>query len=427
VPFEKLLLNRKVNILSLIFNPLWFFIVSWFKGRKSFVENSFQNVLSGNISKKQKSKFQKTVETTLKASGITEMPGRPGAGKKALSEKEKVSKFVLTEIFPDPNPSTKIINEIDFKKRLEKAARRLIENEDYQQYNNKNVQAVMAEIEQFIQEDLVEDSYDGPLPSGLDFRGRRFTKKTYSPREIVEQPLVYSTIRDEIDHESNSYGSKELVEYYKNKSKFFSNENMEKKKYENEMKKKAREKEEKPSRSEQASKPVGEQKSAPAKTENRNPIDKKVSKKSFFDLFKKAESIPKIAQDAKTQAILQKMGNVSNRMNKESRERYIENKTYSSGQFFPVNGNDLEKYLGLSNGTLSIFMKKNQSEFMNNFSGVKVRNQIYYFPRVFLNSNKIAVIKYYEGLIDYEEKSSLPNQENISLAYDMVSAIKSMK
>jgi len=402
--FKKQLFKRKKDIVFLLINPFVYLFQSLLQGKRKFIESVFNSLLSlKNNDEKVIQYFNRGRSDTLQASGLSSNIKNP-----PQSAKNNIVSFVMGILFPDPAPSAKVINDIEYRSRLEKAARKLKYHEDFPQYNNKSNEAIIADIEQFVKKELIADVFEGNLPTGLDYKGRKFTRKTYSPKEIKDHTIVYNTIREELEHESLLYGSKDLVEYYKKKSRIYSEQNMEKVRYEEKLRREAEIK----------------NNSEKNTVETPKSSTKKILKNAIEMSSKESKSS---AMSKETSDLNNKLQNSSSKMTRYLNNLYIKERKFSGTALFPYNEKDIEKELNLSPGTLSIFLKQNTKLFTDHYIGIKAGNSMYYFPKAFFMSKKNEIVKYYSDLIKFEETLPLPNGEIITKAGDIISTIKYRK
>lgn len=419
--YNKKIYQRKKNLVFLIINPILYFLRSLFGFKKRFIENHF--TLERN---KRGSLYNSSMRDSFAASGIRATPaGReeseadPGED----PEKTKLKKIVLDYIFPDPAPSAKNINENDYKARIRKAARTLKESPEFDHYYQKNEDSIIADIEAFIKPELIEDVYNGTLPSGRDSKGNPFTRKTYAPKDIKDQPIIYNMIREELEHES-AYGTKDVVEYLKAKSRIYSEESMSKVREEEKLRKEAERKE----RTTRTKKKERTKSAAGATGKPAAPEPEKTSSKGLFGFGKKEPpSEEKKVDDKAKKEARQQLSKVAEAVSKNMTNIYTGPKNFSRSTAFPLTSGELEKKMKLKEGTFSIYASKNSQLLSENFVSVKAAGVSYFFPRKFFLSNKDQIASFYDAFVKHEEKLPIPNGDNLARAHDLAVAIKHKK
>ncbi len=427
--YKKKLFERKKNILFLILNPIMYFLKSFFGFRKTYIEDEFKREVT-----RKGSAFTKTMNKSLTGSGIR--PGKNGSETPSdpqSAEKKRVMDHVMNIIFPDPSPSSLTIDDLEYRERLNEAARQLHYNPEFPQYRDKSVEAIMGDIDASLRSELIEDFYEGPLPSGSTKNGRPFTRKTFAPRYIMDQPLIYNSIREEFEHESAIYGSKDLVDYYRAKARKFTESSMENLRQKTKLRNEAE-------RRQNANKPAGAtdkkrmlrtpspsisaSSSDPEKTETRSLFGGKKKKKSTA---KTDTAKSKSGKKAAPAQAAQKVSVMAEKVAKSLEERYVSNRKFSGANLYPLTGADLEDILDLAPGNLSVFAAKNNKLFTENFTSVKVGHQNYYFPKRFFASRRNQIARYYDDLVKHEESLSLPNGDILRKAHDIAAAIRNKK
>jgi hypothetical protein len=413
--YKRSIYKRKKDIVFLSTNPFIYLLRCLLPGKRKFVENKFKNeaVYKGKI-------FTKGMKDCFDASGIktdSELTSEKRERTKPTA-KQLLMKKIIYIIFPDPAPSSRWINEIEYREKLMKMARVIKDDPEFPQYSGKNEEAIIADIEPFLKDELIEDIYTGTLPTGIDHKGRKFTRKIYAPRNIKDQRIVYETIREELEHESNSYGSRDIVDYYKARAKVFSETNMEKIKSSDRLKKEAEQKDrlkKTPSSSETLGKI-----SSGAKTED----SPKKNSGSFFNIRNSKKAAVKSPQSLSSQ---QKIERTAKTLNAEMKEKYVTSRKYSGSNLFPITHGQMEELLDIEPGTLSMFSTEHSKVFSGNFIVIRAGKQIYYFPKAFFTSKKTKISEYYQSLIKHEENLALPNGEIVHKAQDILDAIRSKK
>ncbi|MES0490646.1 MAG: hypothetical protein ABUK01_11670 [Leptospirales bacterium] len=435
--YQQQLYKRKKEVVFLFINPLLYLLRSLFFRKKKFIEKTFTSEIKNLGFAYRKSKLESFIASGIK----TETEGAKQGGAKESkeeTEKQKLIKTVMEFVFPDASPSAKHINEIEYKSRMRTAARKIKNNPEFPQYSGKGEEAVMADLEPFMHASLIEDVYDGPLPTGTDSQGRKFTRKTYCPKDIKDYPIIYNSIREEMEQEGTLYGSKDMVEYCRAKSKTYSESNMDKVRYEDKMrdeaeKKRTASKADGKSGKEGAFKGKQEESAVFSKPslESYSKDDKK-PKRKLFSRKKKPVKEKKSKKGQKPKAAKagspeQRILQTAQTLTKDLTEKYLAKKKFSGSNLFPMTGADLEDYLKLEEGALAVFANQNAKEFSKNFTSIRVGNDNFYFPKRFLASSKFEVSKYYDELIKHEEGLALPNREIVNKAYAISNAIKLKK
>ena len=430
--YVKNLYSRKKSIIFMIINPFFYLFRMLFPGKKSFIEKTFEKEVTH-----RGRNFLKGMQGCLENSGIhlnmatSAAENRAEKSKSAQpTEKQLLTKRILEIMFPDPSPHALWINEIEYKEKLFKVAREIRKDPQFPQYADKSDEAIIADMQPFIKEELVENSYEGALPAGLDKRGKKFTRKLYFPKAIKDQKLVYNSIREELEHDTNSYGSRDWVEYHRAIARFFSESSMEnirsveRLKTEAEKKNTAMETNRVITReySPKSGNKIQQRQNSPTP---KTKIAKAVSRISSLispGLKSNVSETPpvsktwingksKIQRTAKTLAL-------------EMKDKYISSKKFSGSNLFPVTPSKMEELLDIDHGTLSMFSAENTKTFTDQFIVVKAGKQFYYFPKKFFASNKDKIEKFYEELIQRESGLPLPNGEILHKAQDLVSALK---
>ncbi|MDH4199523.1 MAG: hypothetical protein OEV66_03995 [Spirochaetia bacterium] len=425
--YQKILYRRKKKIVSLFINPFLYLLRMFFTRGKSFIENTFRREVEG-----KGSTFSKEMKKCLETSGIKAMETEDSlSAKNKPTEKQIFTRRLIEIMFPDPAPSSLWINEIQYREKLFKLARTLRNDPEFPQYAEKSEEAIIADIQPFLKEELIEDSFEGNLPGGLDHRGQKFTRRNFFPKFIKDQPIVYETIHEELDHELNQYGSKDLVEYYRARSKLFTESNMEKIRTSDQLKKDAEKREKSPHLSD-ARPPLSpssvnplsgnpSRKKTMEKTDRPSADDKPAKEGLFSGLRKSGKKIP-VGADSSSR---QKIEKTSQIISLEMKEKYVTSRKFSGSGLFPVTPAQMEELLDIEPGTLSMFSGENVQSFTANFQVFKAGRQFYYFPKKFFASNKEKIVQFYENLIKLEESNPLPNREIVHKAQDLVSAIRS--
>jgi len=417
--FIKRLYKRKKSIVFLMINPFIYLFRMIFTRHKPFIENTFNKEV-----KNRGKNFLQGMQVCLETSGIQTSVGSDLSGKfkkSELTEKQILTKRLLEIMFPDPSPSALWLNEIEYREKLFKVAREIKNDPQFPQYINKSEEAIIADMAPFIKDELIESVYEGVLPTGLDSRGKRFTRKIYFPKNIKDQRLVYECIRQELEHGSNSFGSKDTVEYYRARAKVFSESNMEKIRSTEKLKSEAEQK--------------NKQKIEPADSDHKDSktyIEPKALKESvkssgLFGLVKKKKGGQTAPETQKQLLNSQKIQRTAKTIADEMKEKYITSKKLTGSNLFPITPQKMEELLDIDPGTLSMFSSSNTKAFTENFIVFKAGKQYYYFPKGFINSHRAKVEKFYNELIKHEESLSLPNGEIVHKAQDILDALKQKK
>lgn len=429
--WQKSLYKRKKSIVFLLINPFVYLFRILFTRKRPFIEKTFRKEVDN-----RGKNFIKGMQVCLETSGIN-FDASTGtasaenlAGKSKPTEKQILTKRLMEIMFPDPAPSALWINEIEYKEKLFKMAREIRNDPGFPQYANKTEEAIIADMEPFLKGELVESAYNGNLPSGVDNRGRKFTRKIYFPKYIKDQRIIYDSIREELEHGSNAYGSKDTVEYYKARAKVFSESSMESIRSSEKLKSEA---EKKKQIADAGRRPESESKTG-KKGQAPGSGKKTGSSTGLFGLGKSkkkkpADLVTRKVPEANSKMVTagQKIQRTSKTLAVEMKEKYITSKKFTGSNLFPITPQMMEELLDIDPGTLSLFSSENTKAFTENFIVIKSGKQFYYFPKGFFNSNKDKIQKYYESLIKHESSLSLPNGEILHKAQDLVEAIKSKR
>lgn len=444
--YKKKIFERKKNILFLILNPVVYFLKSLFGLRKKFIEDEFAREIE-----RKGAAYISTMGASFIASGInSKAENREASADPKENEKKRLTEYVMSSIFPDPSPSALTISDLEYRERLNEAARNLYYNPEFPQYSEKNIEAIMGDIDTAIRSELIEEQYQGPLPSGTTKTGKPFSRKTFAPRYIIDQPLIYNSIREEYEHESAIYGSKDLVDYYRSKAKIFSESNMENLRQKTKLARaadKRRPQSEKQGDTQRETQGVDVSAAAPSTA---TEVKSKPPKKSFFSKSKsqeKREQKKKSAKDLAKKAAAKKAN--QKKANKEEgaageaskddiiassarraasrlEEKYVTNRKFG-GSLYPLTRSDMEDLLNLPQGNLSVFTSKNAKRFSEQFVSIKVGYENYYFPKRFFVSRRHQIARYYEDLVKHEEGLALPNGDILRAAHDIAVAVRSKK
>lgn len=436
--YKKSLYKRKKSIVFLIINPFVYLFRILFTRKRSFIENTFRK----EVAYRGKN-FLKGMQVCLETSGInfnikkefSEDDSQAAKSKSEPTEKQLLTKRLLEIMFPDPAPAALFINEIEYREKLFKVAREIRSDAQFPQYADKSEEAIIADIQPFLKDELVENIYEGTLPTGLDARGKKFTRKLYFPKQIKDQRLVYDSIREELEHGSNAYGSKDSVEYYRAMAKVFSESSMDKirssEKLKTEAAKKTEEKSEKikPSgagHSADFNDSISGLKETPEKPASKSKgffgFAKSPKKKAVLPEKKESNVSPEKAKQMLNAR--QKIERTAKTLASEMKEKYITSKKLTGSNLFPISPPLMEELLDIDSGTLSVFSSENTKAFTEHFLVIKAGKQYYYFPKSFFNSNKNKIEKFYTDLIEHEASMALPNGEILHKAQDILGALK---